>query len=495
MKRSIWTIIIIASISVPMWAQYNPHPEGIQYDENFRGQFHFSPKSGWMNDINGLVFSGGKYHMLYQWGQSVRHGGYATSEDLVRWTDRGIALIPRNTFLQGAKQNVSGDQIFSGSAVVVKGETAKRITGCSKEAIVAVYTGTTKGTCLAWTNDNGESWHDYPGNPVANPTITKHNYPRDPVVFYYEPSKKYILAIYENGTSFYGSEDLIEWEYLSNIDFGFECPDIYELPLDGDTNNKKWVLCDAKGSYLVGNFDGERFIPDGQKPLLMTCGPDFYAAQTFPAGGLADKNDDRIVQIAWMDRWNGGCGETVWKRNATFPVELGLVTRGGKMCVTRNPIEEIKSLYINTWKWEAQTLNEDNNLFKQNTKSSKSLRKRVFDLHAVFDLNGCEASRFGFQIANKTIAYNVDGGVLLDNKVLPGPDGKLEIRILVDWGQLEVFADGGAFSYSEEFAFSPDGKGKLSFFTDGPVSLVSMELNEIGSIWKQNSASTETKSN
>lgn len=107
-------------MSIPMWAQYNPHPEGINYDENFRGQFHFSPKSGWMNDINGLVFSGGKYHMLYQWGESVRHGGYATSEDLLHWTDRGIALIPKKTFLQGATQNVSGDQIFSGSAVVVK---------------------------------------------------------------------------------------------------------------------------------------------------------------------------------------------------------------------------------------------------------------------------------------------------------------------------------------------------------------------------------------
>ena len=88
--------------------------------------------------------------MIYQWGKSIRHGGYATSLDLLSWKDEGVALIPQKSFLPvDAKRNVSGAQVYSGSAVVVNGEVAKNITGSDKEAIVAIYTGTTEGTCLA----------------------------------------------------------------------------------------------------------------------------------------------------------------------------------------------------------------------------------------------------------------------------------------------------------------------------------------------------------
>ncbi len=335
--------------SSSLLAQYYPHDKSIDYREDFRGQYHFSPRSEWMNDINGLVYQGGKYHMIYQWGDKIRHGGYATSPDLLHWKDEGVALIPQESFLpEEAVRNVSGEHVFSGSAVVVEGKTAQKITGSKKEAIVAIYTGTGAGTCLAWSNDVGKTWHDYKGNPVAHHTGEDKAYPRDPCVIWHEASSKYILLLYENGTTFYGSEDLINWEYLSNVDFGFECPDFFELPVDGDENNRKWVLQDANGSYLVGTFDGNAFKKDPkQDTLIMTLGPDFYAGQTFPMGNLPD-NDPRVIQIAWMDHWNGGVGETIWERNATFPVTLGLVTYKGQQRVTRNPIAEIASLYENS---------------------------------------------------------------------------------------------------------------------------------------------------
>ena len=131
-------------------AQYDPHPESIDYCEDYRGQYHFSPRSEWMNDINGLVYQGGKYHMIFQWGKKIRHGGYATSPDLLHWEDEGVALVPQESFLpEEADRNVSGAQVYSGSAVLVSGEAAKKITGSTKEAIIAIYTGTTEGTCLA----------------------------------------------------------------------------------------------------------------------------------------------------------------------------------------------------------------------------------------------------------------------------------------------------------------------------------------------------------
>lgn len=244
------------------------------------------------------------------------------------------------------------------------------------------------------------------------------------------------MAIYENGTTFYCSSDLINWIFLSNLKFGFECPDIFELALDGNRQNMKWVLMDANGTYVVGKFDAKSFIrEDGQSQQVMTLGHDFYASQSFLGGSLPN-HDERIIQFAWMGHWNGGLGETVWKRNATFPVSVGLVTYDGQMRVTRNPISEISSLYSNSQKWDSQSLNANSNLLSK-TKSKK------FELVAEFDLTNTIASKFGFKIANKTIVYHIKSQVLLDEKLIPDASNHIKIRILADWGQLEVFANQG----------------------------------------------------
>ena len=467
-------MIVVLLTASTVLGQYDPHPKGINYSENYRGQYHFSPKSEWMNDINALMYSDGKYHMLYQWGKSKRHGGYATSPDLLHWTDEGVALIPQNSFLpKEANRNVSGAQVYSGSGVVVSGETAKKITGSPKEAMVAIYTGTKVGTCLAWSNDGGRTWHDYKENPVANPT--KGTNPRDPCVFRHEPTKKWILAIYERGTTFYGSTNLIDWKKLSNLRFGHECPDMFELPLDGDKNKMKWVLQDANGSYLVGRFDGEKFTPDQEK-LVMDVGPDFYAAQTFFRPNMPTKE---LIQIAWNDHWNGGIGEKPWERNATFPVEVGLVTYDGKMRVTRTPIPAIESLYESTKKWANETIQ----CSCQGKNILAGAASKKFDLTAEFDLSGATARELEFKIANKTINYNIEKQELMGKSLKPDANNRLKIRMLVDWSQLEVFAANGVFSYSQQFPFTPDDSSLNLYANGGEVKLVSLELNEVARTW------------
>lgn len=473
-ERIVYLLSVFISLLQTVHAQYYPNKNASDYRENYRGQFHFSPKSEWMNDINGLVYQGGKYHMIYQWGNSIRHGGYATSTDLLHWTDKGVALIPQKSFLPpDAKRNVSGDQVYSGSAALVSGQMAKNITGSEKEAIVAIYTGTTKGTCLAWSNDSGTTWHDYPGNPVAN--FTKTEYPRDPRVFWYQPTSTWILAIYENGTSFYGSKDLLKWEFLSVLDFGFECPDIFQLPLNGEQKNIKWVLQDANGSYLVGEFNGKSFQKDsGQQIHIMDVGPDFYAAQTFPMNSLPN-NDQRIIQLAWMDKWNGGIGEKGWERNATFPVSLGLVTLNGQKRITRNPIKEISSLYESSKTWGSQLINKNNNLLA-------GIRSKKFELILEVDLSESTSLNFGIRVANKYIIYDTHNKTLLSKELLPDSSNHIRIRLLVDWGQLEVFGNDGIFSYSQQFAFSPN-HDDIEFISNGKTKLVSMVFHELKRIW------------
>lgn len=472
MKRLILILAIgLALQATTSYAQFDPHPEGIDYTENFRGQFHFSPKTEWMNDVNALMYHDGKYHMIYQWGKKIRHGGYGTSKDLLHWKDEGVALVPQDSFLPAeAVRNVSGSQVYSGSGVVVSGEVAEKITGSPKEAMVAIYTGTKCGTCLAWSNDGGKSWHDYRANPVANPTGGAN--PRDPCVFMFEPTKTWILAIFEGGTTFYGSKDLIEWTKLSNIKFGYECPDVYELPLDGDRRNMKWVLQDANGSYLVGQFDGTKFTPEQDK-LVMDVGPDFYAAQTFFRPNLPTKE---LIQIAWNDHWNGGIGEKPWERNATFPVQVGLVTYDGKMRITRTPIPAIKTIYKETIRRRDKTITDAANLLE-------GIESKTFDLTAAFDLTGTTAEAIEFKIANKVITYDIANQTLMGKGLKPDDKGRLTIRMLVDWGQLEIFSAGGVFSYSQQFAFTPNDASLNLCTKGGEVRLVSLEFNEVARTW------------
>lgn len=466
---------------------YNPHPDDASYDGPYRPQFHFSPKSEWMNDVNALIYQDGVYHMIYQWGKAIRHGGYTTSRDLIHWKDEGVALIPQKTFLpEDAPRNVSGEQVYSGSGVPVEGETARKITGSGKPAIIAIYTGTGTGTCLAWSNDNGATWNDYPGNPVAN--STEGAYPRDPCVFWYPEEEKWVMALYEDGTTFYESNDFIAWEKLSNFDFGYECPDVFQLPLDGNSDNMKWVLMDARGSYLVGQFDGTHFTKEQDAVLLQDVGPDFYAAQTFYPYNLPEP---RLIQIGWLDHWNGGVGEKGWQRSATFPVELGLVTHDGLMKLTRTPLKAIEKLYTRTVVRENLVLccpcrdTED---------PLKGIESKTFDLTVEFDLSDTEATEIYFQLNNRRLRYDIPNQELIGTEfkgshtekgfpLKPDANRILKIRILMDVSSLEIFSADGTFSYSEQYRFLPEDHRVGLGAHDGSVKVRRLEFNEVKSIW------------
>jgi len=119
---------------------------------------------------------------------------------------------------------------------------------------------------------------------------------------------------------FYGSPDLKRWTPLG--EFGpagavggvWECPDLFELPVDGKAEKTRWVLivnlnpgAIAGGSgtqYFVGDFDGSRFTTassgSATAALWADYGKDFYATNSFsdiPA------SDGRRIWLGWISNW------------------------------------------------------------------------------------------------------------------------------------------------------------------------------------------------
>ena len=57
--------------------------------------------------------------------------------------------------------------------------------------------------------------------------------------------------------------------------------------------------------------------------------------------------------------------------------------------------------------------------------------------------------------------------------------------MIVDWGQLEIFAAGGVYSYSEQFAFTPDDSSLNLYTNGGEVKLLSLEIHEVARTWTE----------
>lgn len=176
-------------------------------DEAGRPQFHYSPRVGWGNDPNGLVWKDGEWHFFHQhnpfgidWGNM--HWAHAVSRDLVHWEWLGDKLFPDKF-----------GTMYSGSAVVDRENTA----GFGKEALVFLYTaaGHPDSQCLAYSTD-GRTLFKFEGNPVIPDTPGW----RDPKVFWHAPTKAWVMILYgleENRHLFaiFRSNDLKRWTRTS----------------------------------------------------------------------------------------------------------------------------------------------------------------------------------------------------------------------------------------------------------------------------------------
>ncbi|MBM3264289.1 MAG: glycoside hydrolase family 32 protein [candidate division Zixibacteria bacterium] len=441
------------------------------YHELHRPQFHFSPRTGWTNDPNGLVYYEGVYHLFFQHNpESVKWGnmtwGHATSIDLVHWEELDDALHP----------DALGT-IFSGSAVVDWRNISGFGTG-SETPLVAFYTsaGSHAPTpcpftqSIAYSCDRGRTWTKYDGNPVVG-HIEGHN--RDPKVVWHAPTDRWIMALYldRNDYMLLGSKNIRDWSPLTKMTLAgvSECPDFFELSVDGNPEDTRWVFWGANGGYRIGRFDGTIFVPE--TPVLHAeRGPNGYAAQTW--SDIPD-TDGRRIQISWM---NGGKYPSMpFNQQMSFPVSLSLKRFGDALRLCRTPVTEIETLYGRQMEYTDQALTDS---FIPDTQHN------LFDISVSFTPG--RARLFGLVVQGHRIECNPEDDTLTAfGRTVPisRVSGRIDLRLLVDRTSVEIFSLEGRLSMS--CCFLPEACDvPLEFFaTDGVAGLHRLTVRELNSIW------------
>jgi sucrose-6-phosphate hydrolase SacC (GH32 family) len=440
---------------------------GELYQESLRQQFHFSSRRGWNNDPNGLVFFKGEYHLFYQhnpygWSWGNMHWGHAVSRDLMHWEELPDALEPDDL-----------GPMFSGSAVVDWANTSGLGTP-NQPAQVLVYTaaGNQAVQCLAYSTD-GRRFNKFSANPVIR-QMTSGN--RDPKVMWHEPTKKWIMCLYVERNNvhtiqFLSSPNLRDWTPLSRVDGFFECPDFFQLPVDGDTSNKKWVLTAANSDYMLGSFDGTTFRPES-KILKGQLGRGFYAAQTYSD---LPPTDGRRIQIGWFQTETRGMP---FNQSMTIPLELKLLSTSDGPRLTWQPAREVASLRSKTNKLNPGTLTAGS------PDPFAKLKAELVELRCEFEPE--KSADVTFDVHGATITYKSANQELVVNghrAAAPLRNGKQRLIVFCDRASLEIFASDG-LAYVP-FPFIPKSQDhSLSLrTTGGGVHFTSLEIHELHSAW------------
>ena len=453
--------------------------------EKFRPTYHFSPLYGWMNDPNGMVYKDGEYHLFYQhnpygskWGNM--HWGHAISKDLINWEHRPDAITP----------DALGT-IFSGSAVVDTDNTA----GFGAGAIVAIYTQNSdrQVQSIAYSTDNGRSFTKYENNPVL--TSDARDF-RDPKVFWHKETQRWIMLLaVGQEMQIFSSSNLKDWAFESSFGEGqgahggvWECPDLFELPVDG-TNEKKWVLlCNLNpggpfgGSatqYFVGTFNGKEFANESpSQTKWMDWGKDHYAAVTW-----SDAPDNRRIAIAWMSNWQyaNDVPTSQYRSPNSVPRDLSLFTVDGETYLQSAPSPELLKL---------RDISKKRSFKVNGTRTIKDMiagNEGAYEIELTIENQYADV--IGFRLYNDKgeevdmqydmkekkfsmdrrksgdVGFNDNFPMLTWTAIESGKD-ELKLRLFVDKSSVEAFVDGGRFVMTNQ-VFPSEPYTHIDFYSKG----------------------------
>jgi len=269
-----------------------------------------------------------------------------------------------------------------------------------------------------------------------------------------------------DGHSIYSSANLKDWTYESHVTGFWECPDLFELPVDGNPGNTRWVMLGASNTYMIGSFDGKTFKPEGGKYRF--CSGSIYAAQT-----ISHTPDGRRIQIGW-----GRVSHPDMPFNGMMllPTELMLKTTNEGVRLISKPVSEVQSLMQNVLSSEG-VLNAD--------AANRLLESLGYKdgLHLSFTLRLNHRTSAGLSLAGRNILdYDSNFNTINGQYYSPQNPTSMDLTadIYIDRTCVEVFIDEGLYSYSMEWhERKPEG---LRFWGTN-IAVSGLKVDCVESIW------------
>ncbi len=474
----------------------------------YRPAIHITPNRHWMNDPQRPLLIDGVWHYYYLYNADYPDGNgtewyHMTSKDLVHWQEQGIAIHKY--------KNGLGD-IQTGSAVVDTNNTA----GFGKNAVIAIVTQQHEGVqrqSLFVSTDGGYHFKEYDDNPIMDNPGAEHW--RDPKVIWDEENNQWLMALAEgHKIGFYTSPDLKHWTYQSDFqrdDLGLlECPDLFQLSLDGDPNNIRWLLVSgANGfktgkttgtAYWVGHWDGKRFTPESNEPKWLDAGADFYAMVSW-ANTDQETNQrlDSRYAIGWLNNWAYATKLPMkeWHGAASSIVrQIQLRSVDGEPVLFSKPIEAISELEGNSYTRSAVEVSASTKTVFPKPISSAYRIKADIDTHSdaseiQFRLMGKEGhyAIVGYNFADKTVFIRRDQDAIASlmpdvyseerKAVVSTHNDGVKLDIIVDTFSVEVFVNDGEMSLSNLY-FSGQSSNDISVVSvEGDSVLKNLNLTPL----------------
>ena len=358
--------------------------ETVQKDKDFRPHFHIAPPTGLMNDPNGLIFDGEKYHLFYQWFpfdaiHGMKHWKHLITKDFQHYQSADD-LIPCELF--------ESHGCYSGGALKVGNKLAM------------FYTGNTRRSSdnqrvpyqnLAIFDLNGKLLSKRPLIENAPEGYTEHV--RDPKPYLTKDGKiRFICGAQRENLT--GTAIIFEMDNLegtprllgelslpafdnTNV-FMWECPDLLKLDdkdvfiwsPQGKVREAHQFQNNYHATYAVGKLTDLTF--EAEYISELDQGFDFYAPQTF--AGL--DNQTHTVLFGWigLPDLTYPTDKFKWHSALTLPRELRL--EGSK--IYQRPIDKI---YKNLTTLSALHLNEKADIANLDRAYIKfEANNQVFDL-------------------------------------------------------------------------------------------------------------------
>jgi sucrose-6-phosphate hydrolase SacC (GH32 family) len=246
------------------------------------------------------------------------------------------------------------------------------------------------------------------------------------------------------------------------------------MPVEGEPGVTKWVFTGANARYLVGDFDGSTFTPDGGN--LTSTQSDygaFYAVQSF-----SDVPDGRRIQIGWMR--GGSYPRMPFNQQMSFPTAITLRRTPEGFRLFRAPVKEIESIRL------GEPVTERDRTVGTDGVRVAALAGDLLDVDLTLEPG--DAKDVGVRVRGETIRYCPTDGTLSVGTVrapVRPADGALRLRVLVDRTSIEVFANEGAVSLHACYVPGGDaGAAPLTLFAEGgDAKLVSLVGHRLRSTW------------